>query len=253
MFLMYVDESGDPGLTNSPCRYYVLSGLVLHELRWRAVLDRIVEFRWRMRDVYGLKVREELHAARLINNPGPLVRIKRNHRLMIIREFADHLAAIPDLNIINVVVDKQGKAADYDVFENAWRVLLQRFEDTISHRNFRGPRNGRDQAMIIPDNTDQKRLRTLLRKLRVHNPIPQKGGRGWRNAPMVHLVEDPVFRDSEWSHLIQAVDLVAFLLYQELAPSAYMRKKSGQHYFNRLLPILCTAASSKDARGIVRL
>lgn len=253
MFLMYVDESGDPGLTNSPCRYYVLSGLVVHELRWRAAMERIREFRLRMRDQYGLKLREELHSGRLINNPGPLVRIKRHHRLVIIREFADQLASLEDVSIINVVVDKQGKPEGYDVFENAWRVLIQRFEDTITYRNFRGPRNARDQALIVPDNTDQKRLRMLLRKLRAHNPIPQKGRRGWRNAPLVHLIEDPVFRDSEWSYLVQAVDLVAFLLYQELAPNAYMRKKSGQHYFNRLCPVLCTAASSKDPRGIVRL
>ena len=35
MFLMYVDESGDCGLQNSPTRYLVLTGLVIHELRWQ--------------------------------------------------------------------------------------------------------------------------------------------------------------------------------------------------------------------------
>ncbi|MCK4720620.1 DUF3800 domain-containing protein, partial [bacterium] len=29
MFLMYVDESGDPGLGRSPSPYYVLTGLIL--------------------------------------------------------------------------------------------------------------------------------------------------------------------------------------------------------------------------------
>ena len=32
MFLMYVDESGDAGLVGSPTRYFVLTGLVVHEL-----------------------------------------------------------------------------------------------------------------------------------------------------------------------------------------------------------------------------
>lgn len=35
MYLMYVDESGDIGLVNSPTHYFVLVGLVLHELRWQ--------------------------------------------------------------------------------------------------------------------------------------------------------------------------------------------------------------------------
>ena len=33
MYLMYVDESGDSGLVNSPTRYFVLTGMVVHELR----------------------------------------------------------------------------------------------------------------------------------------------------------------------------------------------------------------------------
>jgi hypothetical protein len=37
MFLMYVDESGDPGLINSPTRYYVLSGLVPDWSRMRTL------------------------------------------------------------------------------------------------------------------------------------------------------------------------------------------------------------------------
>jgi len=41
MFLMYVDESGDTGLTNSPVDYFVLSGLIIHELRWRTLQEPI--------------------------------------------------------------------------------------------------------------------------------------------------------------------------------------------------------------------
>jgi hypothetical protein len=253
MFLMYVDESGDAGVINSPTRYFVLTGLVVHELRWRAVLDRLIQFRQDMKARHGLKLREEIHAAHFINNPGNLVRIKRHDRLSIIRDYADALASIPDLNILNVVVDKQGKGLSYGVFENAWRTLIQRLENTISYRNFRGPANTDDRAIILPDNTDNKRLQALLRKLRAYNPIPNQGGGGYRNLPMVQIIEDPVFKDSEHSYFVQSADLAAFLLYQELAPNGYMRKKSGQHYFNRLQAILCTQAARNDPRGIVRL
>ena len=52
---------------------------------------------------------------------------------------------------------------------------------------------------------------------------------------------------------MQVADLVAFLLYQEIAPNGYMRKTGGRSYFGRFGPILLTQASSNDPRGIVRL
>ena len=253
MLLMYVDESGDTGLLGSPVRYFVLSGIVLHELAWQPALERLIAFRRRMREEFGLKLREEIHAARFINNPGDLVRIPRHHRLQIIREFADELAANPALNIINVVVDKSTKGLDYGVFENAWRTLLQRLENTIAYRNFSGPLNTDERAMVFPDNTDAKRLKDLLRKMRAYNPIPNAGGAGYRDRPLTKLIEDPAFKDSEHSYFIQAADLAAFLLYQELAPNGYMRKKGGHRYFSRLEPVLCRAATLRDPRGIVRL
>jgi hypothetical protein len=38
----------------------------------------------------------------------------------MIRLFASQLANMPDLNVINVVVDKLGKWGGYDVFAYAW-------------------------------------------------------------------------------------------------------------------------------------
>jgi hypothetical protein len=114
---MYVDESGDAGMVNSPTRYFVLTGIVLHELRWAPYLDQLISFRQRMRDAFGFRVREEFHAADMLSKPGSLVHIKRHDRLTMIRSFANELANMPDLNIINIVVDKQGKDPDeYDVF-----------------------------------------------------------------------------------------------------------------------------------------
>lgn len=45
MYLMYVDESGDTGILNSPTRYFILSGIIIRELKWRDTLDELVLFR----------------------------------------------------------------------------------------------------------------------------------------------------------------------------------------------------------------
>ncbi|TDA63473.1 MAG: DUF3800 domain-containing protein [Chloroflexi bacterium] len=255
MYLMYVDESGDVGLAGSPTQHFVLTGIVMHELRWSGYLDQLVDFRKRMLKTFGLHMREEIHASEFINRPRSVSRIAKSNRLTILRNFADELGTMTDFNVINVIVNKNGKPMNYDVFDMAWRTLLQRFENTISHRNFRGPTNADDKGMIIADNTDVNKLTKLIRQMRRYNPIPHNPvhGMGYRNLMLKYIIEDPNFRDSEDSYFIQAADLAAYLLYQYYWPNTYMRKKSGKNYFLKLNPILCKVASSADPLGIVWL
>ena len=97
MFLMYVDESGDVGMSpKSPSRYFVLSGLVVHELRWADYLDQLINFRRALKAKFGFRLREEFHASQLINTPGALGRIKKHDRLEILRLYADQLAQMSD-------------------------------------------------------------------------------------------------------------------------------------------------------------
>lgn len=173
---MYVDESGDSGLVNSPTRYFVLTGMVVHELRWHNAPNAFVSFRQRMRDKFGLKLREEIHAGAMLSHPGPLVRIKRNDRLTIIRHFLDELASLGYVSFINVCVDKLGKPNGYDPFAKGWQALIQRFENTLNHRNFPGPANPDDQGAIFCDETDDVALRRLYRKMRAYNPVPNQIG-----------------------------------------------------------------------------
>ncbi|HAV10002.1 MAG TPA: hypothetical protein DCX22_00030 [Dehalococcoidia bacterium] len=256
MFFMYADESGDCGLINTPTKYFVLTGMVIHELRWRDCLDKITDFRRYIRQKHGLKLREEFHAAMFISHPErDIMRIKRHDRLSMVREYTNFLATISDLNIINIVVDKSTKTQGYDVFTNAWRTLIQRFENTIANHNFPGPQNADDRGFLLCDHTDDKKLQILMRKMHVHNPIPNQKqiGNGYRNLPLRYVVEDTSFRDSGHSYFIQTVDLAAFLLYQHINPNKYIRSKHGQTYFQRIQPVLCTVASPRDPYGIVWL
>lgn len=252
MYLMFVDESGDPGMAGSPTRYFALSGLVVHELRWLEALDHLVGFRRRMRNTFGLKLREEIHAAHFITKPGDLARIRKSDRLTILRHLADELARFEGFSIINVLVDKQCHTPDQDIFELAWRTLIQRFENTTGHRNFNGPSNADERGMVFPDGQPSGQLNKLVRRMRRYNPIPSRIS-GYRDMPLKRVLEDPVYRDSANSLFIQAADLCAFLLYQSQEPNQYMRKTGGRNYFSRLDQILCKVAATGDAQGIVRL
>ena len=171
---MYVDESGDCGLTGSPTRHFILCGLVVHELRWEPFRRQLLAFRRRMRDAFSPKLREEIHALHMITRPGPLVRIAKHDRLAILRHLVDELTSMDGLNVISVVVDKQGKAADYDVFANAWRSLIQRFENTVDRRNFAGPANPDERGAVYPDHPDDKKIVRLLRRVRSYNAVARQ-------------------------------------------------------------------------------
>jgi uncharacterized ubiquitin-like protein YukD len=255
MYIMYVDESGDPGLENSPTRYFALSGLVIHELRWNTYIDQIIDFRRRLRKKFDLKLREEIHAGKLITHPKELSRIPKNDRLAIIRMCADELSSMPEISLINILNDKANKAQGYDVFVETWMVLLQRFENTIRFHNFPGPRNPDDTGLILSDNTDSKKVIRLMRKMRKYNPVPNKLPyvSGYRNIQIKHVIEDASFRDSKDSYYIQMADISAFLLYQMITPNLYMRNSAAYRYFLRLSPILCRVACINDPNGIVRL
>lgn len=257
MYLMYVDESGDIGLpsSGSSTPYFILSGLVVHELRWASCMNAMIGFRQLMKERFGLRLREEIHSAHMINKPGPLVRIKRNDRLSIIRQFAGFLAGLPDLSVINVLVDKQAKEPGYDVFAQAWQALIEEFETGLSSGHFHGPQTGDDCGLILPDRTDPKKLNQLLRKMRQGTSSSNTHNQevGSRMLGISKIIEGPHFKDSAESFFIQAADLIAFLLYQKHKPNEYFRRNSAHRYFDRIAPILYKTTAGGAPDGIVRL
>src|SRR5437867_598951 len=118
MYLMYVDESGDIGLTNSPTRFFALSGLVVHESRWRDLINGLLAFRRTVKAAYGLPLRTEIHASDYLRRP-PVPLMARHVRLAILRNLTDELAKLSFISFTNVIVDKSNKPINYDVFENA--------------------------------------------------------------------------------------------------------------------------------------
>ena len=221
---------------------------MVHEIRWHATLEAIIGFRRTLKQTYGLKLRDEVHAAHFVQRPGELARIEKYRRMHLLRDVLDFEASLPDVSVINVVVEKTGKSPTYDVFESAWTALVQRFHNTISYRNFPGPQNAQDFGLLVTDRTDEKRLQAVVRRMRRYNMVPSQIGLGSHT-----LVEDPVHRDSAHSYFIQLSDVNAYFLAQKLHPCRYVREKGGRNYFDRIDRILCKKASAKDPQGVVRL
>ncbi len=238
MYLMYVDESGDPGTVNSPTRYYILSSIVVHEMSWQSLLDDSVQFRRLLKARYGLLMKEEIHAAEFISRKVKLKNvITRNNRLDLLKKCLDWLNQRTDISVISVRVDKQQRT---DPFEYAWRVLIQRFDNTLAYKNFPGPAMGTDKGMIICDHTDAKKLTKLLREMRRYNQVSNmiSYGQGSRNIPLRAIVEDPSFRDSSYSYFLQFVDAIAYFVKQYYDPNKYIRNKGARGFYGRIYSII---------------
>lgn len=244
MYLMYVDESGDRGLPsdNSPTRYFCLSGVVVHEQRWRDSLAQFKQFRYWLKKRHGIYLDDEIHSAELVNKPSKCApsfqKLKKYERLAIVRNFADQIGRMTDLNIINVVVDKSlGKLPNKEeVFRAAWYRLFQRFENTMQRGNFPGPKNPAECGIVFADRTDGVRLRKYLNDMRIRNRIKVIGDSGsfvYNDQPIRLIVEDPLLRESDESYFVQAADCAVFLLKQFVEPNSHMRKHGGNYYFNR--------------------
>jgi hypothetical protein len=205
-----------------------------------------------MKGLYRLRQKDEIHASVFVNGRSSVTKkIPRHHRLAVLRALISELAQTHDIRFIHVVVDKLGKPAGTNIYELAWKALIQRFENTMQHRNFPGGNiNRTDHGLVLPDDGGGDKLRHLLRKMRVYNPIPNSGA---ANLPLRFMVDDPCHRDSRHSYFIQSVDVTAYFLQQYLAPNAYIKRQSAGKYFQRLLPVLNLYASPGDPLGVVRL
>ena len=232
---MYSDESGDVGTRNSPSNYFVLSSLIIHEANWLPLLDDLIDFRRALKNRYELLMSEEIHASEFINGRLSLqANIARNDRLDLLKKCLKWLSLRNDISLITVRVLK---VAGNDVFDYAWRTFIQRFENTLKHRNFPGG-VGADTGIIIADNTDGGKLRSLLREMRRYNQVPNTApfGGGARNMKLRDIIEDPVLRDSKSSYIHQMIDVVVYFARQYYEPNRYIRRKGARTFYSIVEP-----------------
>ncbi len=255
MYFMYVDESGDTGMTEGASEFFVLSGLVIHEGFWNRALLSMAENRKSIYAKYGLGNHFELHATKMVGRAKKSEHgLSRSDAVLMYRDFLKYEATLDCIRIINVVVDKRGKPPSFDVFNVAWDRLINRFENTIRHKNFPSAwehKPDNEGGFLIVDQTNEEKLRTLVRGMRHHNMVPSIFGGFAPSSNLRAVVEDPMHKRSELSLPIQLCDANAYFLLQSIAPNSTIRRHKAKNYFYFLEPVLCKEACPSDPMGIV--
>ena len=252
MFLMYVDESGDPGAYQGKernSRHYILSGIIVPIKEWQQTLDRFKSYRSNLKKNYGLNLREEIHASELIriSKVAAYRSIHKTQRLEILRETCLQIPQIfSSSKILNICLHKPDFKDDVNLQALGWSRIIQRYH------TFMKKYSGDVKGIIVADGEEQAIVRKQLRKMRVYNPIPSKFGSGTFQDLTDTIIEDVFSRDSKHSYFIQAADVVAHCLYRKEYPKGSLKKYNVDKYFDLLEPILLKKAASKDPLGIVR-
>lgn len=248
MYLMYVDESGDPGIHQYSSPHYILTGLIVAQQDWQKYFDKLKEFRKHLKDVYGLNQRTEIHASELIriNKLEEYRSIRKTERISILKDYCTAIPGIFDAaKIINVCLHTNDYTTSGEIQTTAWTRLIQRYETYLQ-------KSVKDLGIVVADDTDAIKIIQLLRKMRVYNPVKSHYTEGSYNAPVKHIIEDLFQRSSHHSYFIQTVDVVAHLLYRKEFPKGSLKKFGIEHLFEKLQPVLLLEASKEDPLGIVR-
>ncbi|MBL7913209.1 MAG: DUF3800 domain-containing protein [Bacteroidia bacterium] len=248
MHLLYVDESGDPGISQYSSKHFILTGLIVSQDNWDKNLRNLKEFRKALKANYGFNQRTEIHANELIRISGneDYKKFTKTQRIGILKEYARQIPIIfNDSKFINICIDKSQHKSHTEIINLAWGRLIERYDTYLK-------KVAKDNGVIISDDTDGKKVMQLLRKMRIYNPVKSHFYDGPYNAPSDNIIEDVFQRNSKDSYFIQTVDVVTQLLYRKEYPKGSLKKYGLERQFDLLHPVLLLEASRNDPFGIVR-
>jgi len=250
MYLLYSDESGDPGRKGQG-DYLILSALLIHEGRWRECFDLTKQLRTTLKQEYGIAKNAELHANKNIAGRGVLwgKRWKVEERVKLFQIIIETVSQMPGLKTMSVCIRKsasqfEGKKGR-SIHDTAWTFILQRFHNFIVQQQ---GGNVNDHGIVLHDTGHDVEIRKLMRKLRVYNYVPSRYGSA-RNVPLTSLIEDPIPRNSAHAQFIQIVDYIAYSLLRRESP---VDKYPGlENIYDILNPVVLKEASSENDLGII--
>ncbi len=198
MHLLFVDESGDPGLHRSPTGHFILAALLMEADSWREWNDALRRQRESMGALLGLRCEAELHAAEFLGGAKVHLGLLPWQRPRAARWLVDTMGRQQGGRLLVQVI---AKSAEGDPLADSWKGLIQ-----AATANCKGP------IVILTDTTDGKKLARILEDL------PE--GRRLR------IIERPLHMDSRDSSLLQAVDLLAYLKRQSLRPNGLFKESA---------------------------
>ena len=205
MYLLYVDESGDPGAAGSD--FLLLGAAALFEGKWLHV-DQ--EIRALISTYFPSDPRpRELHFTHLRQGRREFRALTPTRRQGLLADFCSIITnMLPvEIALLTVIADKAwwfgnnpGKSGD-DLYAELFEQLSSRFDLFLRRRHAEGSPS---KGIIIAD----PHKPSLFDALKANQRSFQQRGHRW--GPLYNLIETPFFLDSADSPGLQIADLCAY-------------------------------------------
>lgn len=206
MYLLYIDESGQPkGRPGVSSDYFVLAGLALHEQDCFPFATHLEDLlRQTLPREYG---RLEFHATDIWAGRKDWSRYSEDLRHQLLDDAFKLIGTWATssgrgLQLFAVAIDKKSHRGK-DVVALAHEELLSRFDSFLVRLHLSGESH---RALII---SDESRHEKLLQSL-----VPVWRNSGSRIGRLRSFVEVPLFVDSRTSRIVQSADFVAWSVWQ---------------------------------------
>jgi hypothetical protein len=240
MHFIYIDDSSDRPT-------HVFSAICVPCDRWNDVFERLRQWRSHLRETHKIPINHELHAQEFLSGRGSADAFKDLPRHRRAQIFYLSMKVTNWLNECGVTVFNVCTTNDnqFQAFER----LLNRINRTMEAR--------KTQAHLICDQGKELQYTRLVRKMKAHNYIPSKYGR-WnsgepaKNIPIDRIIEDPQFKNSKSSYLIQQADFISYALLRRERPTPRIKKHGIHKHFDVLDGCLEKVCNRHDPKGVIR-
>jgi len=238
MDLVYIDDSKDEELS-------IFSAISIPEHTWQTCFGAIKNYRRQIKASDGIYVHKELHTWKFVSGRGNISEniVTKYRRSQIFKEVLELVANLPGVKIFN-------SAFPVKQDERAFERLLNRINRTAQAEN--------TNALLTCDEGKEAIYTKLRRKMGTYNPISSRFG-VWqdtgsfkKNLPINNIIEDPFFKKSHQSYLIQLADFCAYALLRKERPVESKNRYGIHEAFDILDPVLFKKATKNDPQGILR-
>lgn len=234
MYVVYLDESGNPSGFKNNQNHFVIAGIAVHEGQIRNLgdgLDRIQsEF------FPEIRVPFKFHATDISSGKGQRVRdIPLDQRQRLMDEVYDVIVDNPYPRALLFAT-----AIHISAVENPEQALSDTFEDVVEKINaflVRLNRGGNPQkSLLIIDksNETEGKYRTLLSEFRAS---------GTRHGYLGNIVDIPYFSQSSETRLLQLADFVAYAVFRYY-------ERGDDRFLNKILPRFDRRAPNSEPEGL---
>lgn len=226
MYLLYVDESGNPDSADD--RHFVFGGIAMFERKPWFVSQAVEEVKNKF---FAKDAEVEFHAQSILSHKEePWHSMQSSKRAEIMESLCDVICQ-HDITLFGVVLER---SSNPDPVIRGFEELCNRFELFLNHLYNEG---NQQRGLII---FDSSRHESTLQKL-----LLEYRRSGTRFGKLKHFSEVPLFTDSKATRNLQLADLIAHALFRRY-------ERSDTRWLDRIISKFDTS-SDGSVHGLVHM